>query len=164
MKEYNGIQYEDSTKGLSDFLKSNLTKEKIIYGAKYSGCDPDGDLINYNGFSFYIHIYSDLVIYKGNDIPTLGNYINNLDETILKRIKFLPLKTNYRLLISYNDWEIFIWNNKFYVADKHNNFIKEVILTKLEKSKSNDDPVDFPNCDYCGQSDDLNYDLGFNLL
>lgn len=71
-------------------------------------------------------------------------------------------KTGYPVLVSYNEWEIFVFGNKFYVADKVNNFIKQVELIKIELSENNDSSiVDYLECDYCGQSDGQRYDMGF---
>lgn len=85
----------------------------------------------------------------------------------IKKEQFNPniiMHTEYDLLITYDDWEIFRFQDKFYVADKYNNYIKEVELAVCEKSSKDDNQViDFIGCDYCGQSDDLQYNLGFKL-
>lgn len=97
------------------------------------------------------------VFLNGDNICICENDNNIYLETITK--------TGYPVLVSYDEWEIFVFKNKFYVADKINNFIKQVELVKIELSENNTSTiVEYPDCDYCGQSDCQRYDMGFILL
>lgn len=173
--EYNGILYDKSNeKEFLNFIINNSddVKENILNLVDFMDCDADGDILSYNGGIFYVDKINNIVKFDGNGF-TLKNYITK-DFTTPKNIKvFLInsihsrvalLSTDYPVVVSYDDWEIFVYQDKFYVADKYNKFIKEVELIKVEKSTSNNNLVDFPGCDYCGQSDDFKFDLEFKLV
>lgn len=67
-------------------------------------------------------------------------------------------------IMSYDDWTIFKYNGKYYVADED---IHQVVLASKCKSEEcgddDKDIVDFCN-DYCGESDDGQWYLGFDLV
>lgn len=66
-------------------------------------------------------------------------------------------------VMTYDDWTIFTYNNKYYVADEDG--IYEVVLVKKVKAESSEDIEDGLDygCDYFGQSDDFEYYLGFDI-
>lgn len=73
------------------------------------------------------------------------------------------LKIEFDAVMSYDDWTIFRYKDKYYVADEFE--IKEVELFKKTKAVSQEEFDETVNlgCDYCGQSDDMEYYLWFNL-
>lgn len=70
----------------------------------------------------------------------------------------------FDVIMSYDEWTIFEDGGKYYIADYMG--IREVYLTKVVE-RNEDNKYLTPDtvcgiCDYCGESDDLQYYLGFN--
>lgn len=91
-------------------------------------------------------------------LDIIENLMNqNLKIEIVENVEF-------DAIMSYDDWKIFKYKDKYYVADDD---IRQVILVskcKPEEYNSDDkDVVDFGN-DYCGESDDSQWYLGFDLV
>lgn len=81
----------------------------------------------------------------------------NLNFGIIETVKF-------DMIMSYDDWKIIKYKGKYYVVDDD---IRQVILVSKCKPEEydgdNEDVVDFDD-DYCGESDDGQWYLGFDLV
>jgi len=74
------------------------------------------------------------------------------------------LDITFDTIMSYNDWVIFIYKDKYYVADEEKGIFQVDLKYKESMMKFKDgDAVDFDS-DYSGESDDGDWDLGFNRI
>lgn len=80
----------------------------------------------------------------------------NLNCEIVQSIEFNAIMT-------YDDWTIFEYQDKYYVADKEG--IYQVVLVSKCKPEdyTDDDVINFGDS-YCGESDDGKWYLGFNKI
>ena len=74
------------------------------------------------------------------------------------------LHLEFNAIMSYDDWTVFEYKNKYYVAN--DNGIKEVALVKKAEAKEDIEDIEdvVGPCNYCGQSDDLRFYLGFDIV
>lgn len=104
------------------------------------------------------------------EIETLNKAVNNAKE-IKKKIGNetnlncdIVQSINFDAVMTYDDWTIFRFKNRYYVADDD---IREVTLVSKCKPEdyTGDDPdVIWLDADYCGESDDGKWYLGFDRI
>lgn len=86
--------------------------------------------------------------------------INNFTELSCDVIQDI----NFNAIMTYDDWTVFMFKDKYYVAD---NDIQEVVLVskcKPEDYTGEDPDVVWLDADYCGESDDGKMFLGFDRV
>lgn len=74
------------------------------------------------------------------------------------------LHLEFNAIMSYDDWTVFEYKSKYYVANE--NGINEVALVKKVEVKEDIEDIKdvIGPCNYCGQSDDLRLYLGFDVV
>jgi len=70
------------------------------------------------------------------------------------------LNVKFDAVMTYDDWIIFKYKGKYYVADEEGIFEVE-LKHKMPLRYYEGDDIDL-KYDYCGQSDDMKYTLGFD--
>lgn len=84
------------------------------------------------------------------------NYTKNFSET--KTV----LKIEFESIVTYDDWIIFEYKNNFYACDNDGIF-KVNLKYKVPSNAYDENDSFYYECDYNGESDDLQYYLGFNI-
>ena len=74
------------------------------------------------------------------------------------------LHLEFDAIMTYDDWTVFRYRNKYYVANE--NGIQEVSLAKKVEAKEDIKDIEdvVGPCNYYGQSDDLRFYLGFDIV
>ena len=74
------------------------------------------------------------------------------------------LRLEFNAIMAYDDWTVFEYKSKYYVAN--DNGIKEVALVKKAEAKEDIEDIEdaVGPCNYSGQSDDLRFYLGFDIV
>ena len=100
--------------------------------------------------------YTDKIVFDSNGTGIVFEY-TSLDCEIVQNI-------NFDAIMTYDDWTIFKYGNKYYVADDGIYEVELVSKCKPEDYKGDDPDAVELDADYCGESDDMCWYLGFDKV